>query len=132
MYEEHECFHPPEPDAWLWRYMDFTKLLWILDRKCLFFTRADRLSDAWEGSAPTPNRERYRSLFSDKIPQPFVEEYTRKISLIKEGMRRHTYINCWHENSCESAAMWKLYLQAGQGIAIRTRLDRFKACFERC
>ncbi len=41
------------------------------------------------------------------------------------------YINCWHLNHCESAAMWKLYLKSDEGIAVRTTFDRLRSCFDR-
>jgi hypothetical protein len=118
--------------ATLWRYMDLTKLLWLLDRKSLFFTRADKLSDPWEGSAPTRNREAYRTIFSGIVPKSREEQYAGFISRIKEGMRRHTYVSCWHQNECESAAMWKLYLQSEQGIAIRSNFERLRDALSRC
>jgi hypothetical protein len=50
-YEEHEVFDPPEDlDATIWRYVDFTKLVSLLDTKSLFFARADQLGDPFEGS----------------------------------------------------------------------------------
>ncbi len=33
----------------IWRYLDFTKFLSYLDKKALFFTRADKLDDIFEG-----------------------------------------------------------------------------------
>ena len=39
MYTEHEAFNPPPDDAVLWRYMDFTKFVSLLDRSALFFTK---------------------------------------------------------------------------------------------
>ena len=39
-------FHDPPPaDAILWRYMDFTKFVALLEMKSLFFARADKLND---------------------------------------------------------------------------------------
>ena len=45
MYKEHEAFAPPPPDAVLWRYMDFTKFVSLLEKQALFFARADKLED---------------------------------------------------------------------------------------
>ena len=40
----------PSAEAQLWRFMDFPKLVSILDTKALFFTRADKLEDRFEGA----------------------------------------------------------------------------------
>ena len=46
MYETHPLFVAPPGDALLWRYMDFTKFVSLLDTSSLFFSRADLLGDA--------------------------------------------------------------------------------------
>lgn len=50
MYEEHPVFNPPSDDAVLWRYMDFTKFVSLLEKSALFFARADKLGDPFEGA----------------------------------------------------------------------------------
>lgn len=40
------------------------------------------------------------------------------------------YISCWHYNSTESAAMWRLYLKSKEGIALQTNFENFKSCFD--
>ena len=40
----------PSPDAQLWRFMDLPKLVSILDRNALFFTRVPSLNDPFEGT----------------------------------------------------------------------------------
>jgi hypothetical protein len=51
LYAEHDLFIPPENlDAAIWRYVDFAKLVALLDTRTLFFSRADLLGDAFEGS----------------------------------------------------------------------------------
>jgi len=42
-------------DAKIWRYMDFSKLVSMLEDKALFFARADAFEDAFEGSYPLAN-----------------------------------------------------------------------------
>jgi hypothetical protein len=50
MYEEHPNFVPPPDRARLWRYMDFTKFVSLLDKEALFFSSAAILGDPFEGS----------------------------------------------------------------------------------
>ena len=41
-----------------------------------------------------------------------------------EASRVRTFINCWHENSQESAAMWRLYSSfLPNAVAIKTTFD---------
>jgi hypothetical protein len=49
-YSEHEtCLKPANENAKIWRYMDFTKFVSLLEKKALFFCRADKLGDPFEG-----------------------------------------------------------------------------------
>lgn len=53
MYKEHPVFQQPNNEnIKIWRYMDFTKFMSLLDTKKLFFTRADKFEDPFEGSWP--------------------------------------------------------------------------------
>ena len=119
-------FHnPPATDAILWRYMDFTKFVSLLEKRALFFARADKLGDPFEGATPINNiKSRYTSL------KPELSE--REILLyeyLRVELRRFTLISCWHESSHESEAMWKVYASANSGIAIKTNFDSFLASF---
>ena len=40
----------PASDAKLWRYMDFTKFVAMLNNKALYFCRLDHLGDPFEGA----------------------------------------------------------------------------------
>ena len=119
-------FHdPPPPDAVLWRYMDFTKFVSLLEKHALFLARADKLGDPFEGAIPISNIEaRYTSLkpkLSDK--EILIHEHLRV------ELRRFTLISCWHESSHESEAMWKVYASANSGIAIKTNFESFVESF---
>ena len=49
--KDHPVFAAPEnPAIPIWRYMDFTKYVAMLESRALFFGRADLLGDAFEGS----------------------------------------------------------------------------------
>ncbi len=52
MFEEHPCFNTPSDDTKIWRYMDFTKFVNLLDTKSLFFVRSDKFDDPFEGLYP--------------------------------------------------------------------------------
>ena len=106
--------HAPRPaDASLWRYLDFTKFVSLLDTSELFFARADTLGDEFEGGvASAPSREARSPQFAPQLAE------------MKEGVRRHTYINCWSLAEHESAALWGLYTPTAGGVAVRTTFQR--------
>jgi len=123
MYKEHPVFEKPEDvNVQIWRYMDFTKFVSLLDKSALFFSRVDRLDDPFEGSYSKAN-----------IPlRPIVydtqENELKGLSELIQRARELFAVNCWHLNDYESAAMWKLYLKSGGGIAIRSTFNRLKNC----
>ena len=46
----------PDFDSIIWRYMDFAQLISLLDKEALFFCRADKLGDPFEGAWSDPTR----------------------------------------------------------------------------
>jgi len=42
--------------------------------------------------------------------------------------REWVYISCWHANPHESAAMWRLYTQTQDAVAIRSTYERLARC----
>lgn len=121
MYEEHGDFTAPHPDAMLWRYMDFTKFVSLLEKKAMFFPRADKLGEPFEGSFSMANKL-LRPILNKKIPP----EAMSNLMQFKKRLPRFTLISCWHENSHESEAMWKLYSRETDGIAIKTNFNELK------
>lgn len=117
--QEYEPWHPkiPDDDTLVWRYIDFTQLISILERESLWFNRADLFDDPLEGSISRANVATRELRYEETdIPLPALETLSQAI----RGHRKTTYLNCWHLNSYESAAMWEQYSTNGQGIAIQT------------
>jgi hypothetical protein len=51
MYVEHPAFESlADENAKIWRYLDFTKFVALLDWRALSFARVDQLTDQFEGS----------------------------------------------------------------------------------
>src|SRR5262249_39130411 len=125
-YAVHPFFAPPDEKARIWRYMDFTKFVSLLDTGALFFCRADQVSDSWEGAHTVENlRRRSQMLSAEKFP-----ERDLGLSEVYRSLRRHTFLNCWHLSAFESVAMWKLYVAHSEGIAIQATFGGFKTSFE--
>jgi len=124
MYKKHpDLVKPKKLNTIVWRYMDFTKFVSLLDKKALFFTRADKLGDPFEGSHPKANITLREKIYkSDMVPLEY-------ISNIYKLLREFTVVNCWHISGCESAAMWQLYLKSNEGIAIQSTFKRLRDSF---
>jgi len=122
--------------------MDFSKLISLLQRSELFFTRLGHLADTadfYEGALsqlnydrPEVESARILELLDPGITQEMREIRQRQFSdpdfldQYVQLSRQIIYVNCWHENQYESAAMWRLYVQANEGIAIRSTIGQFK------
>jgi hypothetical protein len=130
MYKEHSKFiQPKDEEVKVWRYMDFTKFLSLIDSRQLFFTRADKFNDPFEGSYPKPNitkRDALLTEFLDDQSKKDIDSLSMYLSKTNQSVRKCTAINCWHMNNHESAAMWSLYLKSDEGVAIQSTYSKLK------
>ena len=121
-YNKFELCIEPDLDIVVWRYMSLQKFEWLLEDKALFFCRADKFSDPFEGTIPKREADYRKKSFDD--PQSI-----KAISNIHRNLKGHFLVNCWHINNAENDAMWRLYLKNNNGVAIkstvRTLLDSF-------
>ncbi|MEB9947044.1 DUF2971 domain-containing protein [Bacillus cereus] len=132
MYEECPSYELPSKEQKIWRYMDFTKFMSMLDKKEIYFTRADKFTDKFEGTFPKANRE-LRQLTFQRILSPEEQEmlFTKQDEMF-EYNRGFVTINCWHMNDYESAAMWDLYLKSSEGVAIQSNVGKLIESFAHC
>ena len=119
-------------DEKLWRYMDFSRFVSLLETHSLFFSRADRFGDTWEGAISPIDVDAWEAFVGGSKESAadrttLIANYRRTFA----ALRRHTYISCWHQNSGESEAMWKLYLKSTEGIALQTSFGCLKSQLER-
>ncbi len=98
--------------------MDLTKLLSMLEKRKLFFPRSDTFEDPYEGTLGKATAEAMLSSGNFKKPE-HVKDLIDNLPFEKEKM----FISCWYAAEHESAAMWKLYLNSNEGIAIKTKYD---------
>ncbi|MES5851867.1 hypothetical protein [Bacillus cereus group sp. MG68] len=132
MYEKFANFGLPSEETKIWRYMDFTKFMSMLDKEEIFFTRSDRFEDKFEGTYPRANIEETRDFLKRLVEQEHQEKTFRTISEFSKYVRKFVTINCWHMNEYESAAMWELYLKSDEGIAIQSNVGRLIESFSHC
>lgn len=111
------------PDVRVWRYMDLPKFMSLLESKALFFCRSDLFADKYEGSITKKSikfrEDTWRANMSN-IPDRMFNEMNDVHKFRLQEERKNFYINCWHMNENESAAMWELYGIKGQSIAIQS------------
>ena len=144
MYKEHPAFNPPPDDGVLWRYMDFTKFVSLLESRALFFVRADKLGDPFEGAPAIKNKELHIKAYVSRPPKENVlqyfaprdqwpriaEEHVQERMAYWRKQRKFILVSCWHESSHESAAMWRLYARETDGVAVKTDFSSFKKSFK--
>lgn len=128
------------PEQKLWRFMDFAKFVSLLEDGALFFARADKLGDPFEGAAGIRERqpvwdEFYLKFFREAVETapsqttlPPPEHLDKEADRLLDEMRRgaeydltRTFANCWHSNTVESEALWRLYCPPPHpGVAVQT------------
>jgi hypothetical protein len=125
-----ELFEPPTADQLVWRYMDLAKFAWMLENRALYFCRSDLIGDPFEGSMPVLNAT-LRALALERLqgmPREQAERASQQLEAGTRLIRREIYLNCWHMNEHESAAMWRLYAAGDQAIALRSTYRRLRDC----
>jgi hypothetical protein len=111
----HDVFEPLDRDSVLWRYIDLTKLLAVLEPGTLHFARTDQLNHPFEGSVSVPMAGPIR----DFLPPESVSSMTpdaiaRADSGARTARKRarlQTYVRCWNHSQIESDALWGRYVQ---------------------
>ncbi len=143
--EKHPVFIAPKKNQKIWRYMDFAKYVSLLNTSELYFASQISLCaiDPLEGSVSKANIESRKILaeliikdtqknapdLSELSIATLREAVTRKNDFL-ENQRYHAYINCWHMNDWESAAMWSQYNFSNEGIAITSTYSKIKSCLD--
>src|SRR5690606_22581131 len=113
---------PTDPNVKIWRYMDFTKFVYMLEKSALFFPHVDDLDDPYEGELSKANRNIRNFVYSRATNKTDIKEISKEM----KRRRPNIFVNCWHINKTESAAMWKLYAKSNEAICIQTTFSKYK------
>ena len=114
---------PSSKFARLWRYMDFTKFLALLENSSLFFSNATRFEDPYEGALSKSNRQHRNFVLSRTQPDP--------LPAVTQESENYA-ISCWYSAIHESAAMWQLYAGSNDAIAIPTTFGKLRTALPGC
>lgn len=107
---------PKDPDTIIWKYLDLSKFLELLLSKKLFMSRSDKFEDQYEGTFSEPTFEEIKRLSTNN--PDFLNYY--KIH------REKVAISSWHINEYESFAMWQIFTQNSEGLAIQSTIGRLQ------
>lgn len=107
---------PYDPDTIVWKYLDLSKFVDLLLYRKLFMSRSDKFEDQYEGTFSEPTFEEIRKL---SVNNPdFLDFYKMH--------RENVVISSWHLNEYESFAMWHIFTQKSEGLAIQSTLGRLQ------
>lgn len=108
MHKSHPACEEPSNTSKIWRYLDFSKFMSLLDSEELFFVQSDNLPDKFEGLCSKTDTE--------------IDAYLK-------DLKKNTYLNCWNLNEQESAHMWEVYPKTAYGVAIQSNFEKLKQSF---
>lgn len=117
MYKKNDNIKLPEdPDTIVWKYLDLSKFLDLLMSRKLFMSRSDKFEDQYEGTFSEPTYEEIKKL-SENNPE-FLQYY--------KSHREKVVVSSWHINEYESFAMWQIFTQNNEGLAIQSTIERLQ------
>ena len=111
---------PEDPETIVWKYLDLSKFLELLLSKKLFMSRSDKFEDQYEGTFSEPTFEEIRKLSIDN--PDFLNYY--------KTHREKVAISSWHINEYESFAMWQIFTQNSEGLAIQSTIGRLQKALQ--
>ena len=155
----HPQVDTPPDDAPLWRYLDFVRFVALLEGRRARFTRSDQFEDRFESAVPRADIATARAYYANMVKNGWidVEGVSRfhvddvrawiapllgitaadAAAIAQDDLPaymvrvtgRFVFLSCWHQNVDESAAMWDLYSQVPEGVAIRTSVGAMRRAF---
>lgn len=92
---------PRDPHAAIWRYLNFSKFVALLEGSTLFFPYTEQFSDTLEGA-------------------------DRRAASKSGPPRGRAAVSSWHASDHESEAMWRLYSPIQEALALRSTYARLR------
>ena len=106
----------PVNDQRIYRYMDLWKFIDLLQRKSLYFCRADKLQDEYEG---TYSRFQIEEVMIEPLKKRAPTLIAQEMKQI-ESLRKNFFINCWCMSEIDTHLMWKTHIISCPGLAIQS------------
>jgi len=111
---------PENPETVVWKYLDLSKFLDLLISKKLFMSRSDKFEDQYEGTFSEPTFEEIKRLSENN--SAFLDFY--------KTHREKVIVSSWHINEYESFAMWQIFTQNNEGLAIQSTIGSLQKALE--
>ena len=111
---------PDDPETVVWKYLDLSKFLDLLLSQKLFMSRSDKFEDQYEGTFSEPTYEEIKKI---AVNNPEFLNYYKT-------HREKVAISSWHINEYESFAMWQIFTQNSEGLAIQSTVKRLKKALD--
>ena len=108
------------PDTIVWKYLDLSKFVDLLLYQKLFMSRSDKFEDQYEGTFSEPTFEEIKKLSANN--PDFLDYY--------KTHRKNVVVSSWHINEYESFAMWQIFTQKSEGLAIQSTVKRLQESLE--
>lgn len=140
----------------IWRYMDLVKFISLLSNRGLYFANTCSFKDPYEFYIPKiytqelknkqiefitkyfentkiiieenkmTNPNRYNDVINSIDKELAINIANINNNAIEKEVRKKFAVSCWHINNYENEALWKIYTNQGQGIAIETSVEKLK------
>lgn len=128
--ESNDSWQPPQPssDSTVWRYLDFTQFMSILERESIWFSNIREFEDPYEGTIPKKNVKDEIDIITNEIDIQR-ETAERVHNEVTSGNKYSSgnYVNCWILNNHESAALWEQYIDSNEGVALSTTVNSLES-----
>jgi hypothetical protein len=120
MYLPHQNINLPDNDTVVWKYLSLSKFLDLLLSRKLFMARSDKFEDQYEGTFSEPTFEELKRM-TEHNPK-FLDTY--------KMLRENVVVSSWHINEYESYAMWQIFTQNNEGLAIQSTISRLQGALQ--
>lgn len=120
--EQIRIFVLPDDREDIWRFFLLERFVSLLETRRLFLCRVNRFEDKWEGAIP--------KLVAQAMAiagQTMSAERRANFSAGRLKARGLVAASCWFMDLHESDAMWKLYVPSGEGVGVKTRVERLRS-----
>lgn len=128
-YYKHPDLFLPDDNSVIWRYMDYPKFQSMLQKNSIFFSRADKQTDDFEGEYPGDMLKKLEKRLGT-VPSDDGKSYTFKQWHTQKEIPSRL-LSCWNVNRHESPKSWSAYTTTTtkESIAIRSTIGKLKGCF---
>jgi hypothetical protein len=123
------------PNDTIWRYLEISRFISLLQTGELFLPTLAKLkkTDPMEGlflpEYLTDSIIEEMARLGEPPPTPdYLEMRQKNMTEGLDQYQHHYLISCWHRSETESQAMWKLYGDGQQTVAIKSNVQRLFDC----